>query len=208
MPMPMNRRRLLSLMGAGSVMGLAPAIHATTPIMESARFLHGVASGDPASDGAVIWTRATVADGASGDVPLTWFVKTRVDGEALATGEVLATAAADHTAKVEVTGLSAGQTYFYGFTTKDGAQSPVGQFRTLPVGTTDKVVIALASCQLYPGGFFNAYDDMAKLDRLDAVLHLGDYIYEYGAEGYGSDIGKALGRKSRLAMVVIPAAAP
>ncbi len=194
MTIQINRRRLLSLMGAGSAMGLAPVVLAATPMLENARFLHGVASGDPSAEGAVIWTRATVAEGASGDVPLTWFVAASADGEAVQTGEVMAAATADHTAKVEVAGLSAGQTYFYGFTTKDGTKSPVGQFRTLPVGATDKVVIALASCQLYPGGFFNAYDDMAKLDRLDAVLHLGDYIYEYGAEGYGTDIGAALGR--------------
>ena len=194
MTIQINRRRLLSLMGAGSAMGLAPIAHAATPKLDSAAFNHGVASGDPSADGAVIWTRATVADGVSGDVPLDWFVAESADSKPVLSGEVVAAAMADYTAKVEVTGLNAGKTYFYGFTTKDGTKSPVGQFRTLPVGATDDVVIALASCQLYPGGYFNAYDDMAKLDRLDAVLHLGDYIYEYGAEGYGGDIGKALGR--------------
>ena len=72
--------------------------------------------------------------------------------------------------------------------------SPEGRFRTLPVGAADKVVLAAASCQLYPGGYYNAYAHMAKADRLDAVLMLGDYIYEYGPEGYGSDIGRRLGR--------------
>ena len=62
------------------------------------------------------------------------------------------------------------------------------------MGRSERLVFAVASCQLYPGGLFNAYADMATLPRLDAVVHLGDYIYEYGPEGYGSDIGKRIGR--------------
>jgi alkaline phosphatase D len=54
--------------------------------------------------------------------------------------------------------------------------------------------MAVASCQLYPGGYYNAYVHIAEQDRLDAVLMLGDYIYEYGPEGYGADIGRRLGR--------------
>jgi alkaline phosphatase D len=188
----LHRRNLLSYMGAGTAMGLAPAAGAAT--IAKAAFIHGVASGDPATDGAVIWTRATPNGAAKGDVPLNWFISATPGGKPLKTGKVTAKASADHTAKVEVTGLKPGTSYYYGFTTKGGDKSPVGQFRTLPKGKTDKVIIALASCQLYPGGYFNAYDDMARLDQLDAVLHLGDYIYEYGAKGYGSDIGKALGR--------------
>jgi alkaline phosphatase D len=67
--------------------------------------------------------------------------------------------------------------------------SPVGRVKTLPVGPTADVVLAVASCQLHPGGLFNAYDAMSKLERLDAVVHLGDYIYEYGASA--SDYGMA-----------------
>ena len=52
----------------------------------------------------------------------------------------------------------------------------------------------MVSCQLYPGGLFNAYDAIAKTERLDAVVHLGDYIYEYGADGYGTKIGHELNR--------------
>ena len=78
--------------------------------------------------------------------------------------------------------------------TDSGTRSPVGRFRTLPVGRTEALTLAVASCQLYPGGLFNAYADMATLPRLDAVVHLGDYIYEYGETGYGAEIGRRLGR--------------
>jgi alkaline phosphatase D len=66
--------------------------------------------------------------------------------------------------------------------------SPVGRTRTLPAGPTEDVVLAVASCSLYPNGYFNAYGEIAKLERVDAVIHLGDYIYEYGGPGsYGAD---------------------
>ena len=94
----------------------------------------------------------------------------------------------------EVEGLKPGREYWYRFKGSDGTLSGEGRFRTLPVGRVDDLVLAVVSCQLYPGGFYNAYADMAKRERLDAVIHLGDYIYEYGPEGYGGDIGKRLGR--------------
>ena len=193
MTMPINRRNMISLMGAGAAMAVTPGADAAA-MLPSAKFAHGVSSGDPASDGAVIWTRATIADGQSGDVPLMWHVALNKDAKPLKSGKVIAAAAADHTAKVVVAGLKPGQDYTYWFACKDGARSPMGQFRTLPVGSTEKVVLALVSCQLYPGGFFNAYADLAKQDRIDAVLHLGDYIYEYGATGYGAETGTALDR--------------
>ncbi|MFY8195778.1 MAG: alkaline phosphatase D family protein [Novosphingobium sp.] len=193
MTFSINRRGLLAAFGSGAGIGMAPLAGAA-PVVKSAVFRHGVASGDPTADGAVIWTRATVPAGRSGDVPLTWFVAQTASGKAMKSGKVVATAAADNTAKVDVTGLSPATEYWYWFRSEDGKTTRKGRFRTLPVGKTDKLVIALATCQLYPGGFFNAYEDMAALERLDAVVHLGDYIYEYGADGYGAATGKQTGR--------------
>ncbi|MEN7536784.1 alkaline phosphatase D family protein [Aurantiacibacter flavus] len=191
--MQINRRGLLALMGAGGTMGAASvAVAQQAPAKVS--FDHGVASGDPAADGAVIWTRASVGEDFGGDVALRWFVATTAEGAPAVEGDVTARASADHTAKAEVAGLEPGKDYWYWFVASDGTVSPKGRFRTLPVGATDEVVYAVASCQLWAGGFFNAYADMAALDRLDAVIHLGDYIYEYGAEGYGNEVGRAIGR--------------
>ncbi|QQV76754.1 alkaline phosphatase D family protein [Sphingomonas aliaeris] len=187
-----GRRGALALIGSGATLVLPGGTHAATP--RGATFDHGVASGDPARDGAVLWTRATPAGGGSGDVALDWHVSTTLDGKPVRSGRVVARAAADHTAKVEATGLAPGQDHWFWFTAPGGMKSPVGRFRTLPVGAVDRLVIGVATCQLYPGGFFNAYADMAKQPRLDAVVHLGDYIYEYGEDGYGGDIGKKIGR--------------
>ncbi|RIV81360.1 alkaline phosphatase [Aurantiacibacter xanthus] len=191
--MQINRRGLLALMGAGGTMGAA-SVTLAQPAPAAITFAHGVASGDPAADGAVIWTRATADEGFGGDIVLSWYVSASADGSPVVEGDVTARASADHTAKVEVAGLQPGRDYYYWFTAADGTRSPTGRFRTLPVGATDEVVYAVASCQLWAGGFFNAYADMAALDRLDAVIHLGDYIYEYGADGYGAEVGKAIGR--------------
>lgn len=193
MTFSINRRGLLAAFGSGAGIGMAPVAGAA-PLVKSAAFLHGVASGDPSADGAIIWTRATVPVGKSGDVPLTWHVARSASGKPVKSGKVTATAAADNTAKVDVSGLSPATEYWYWFQAGDGKSTPKGRFRTLPIGKADQLVIALATCQLYPGGFFNAYEDMAKLGRLDAVVHLGDYIYEYGADGYGAETGKKTGR--------------
>lgn len=191
--MNFNRRSVLGLLG-GSAVATLPSSGVTQPAVSAGRFAHGVASGDPTRDGAVIWTRISPPDGLIADLAVTWQVADLGGNASLKSGEAVARVAADHTVKVEVAGLRPGREYRYWFTLGDGTRSPEGRFRTLPVGKQDRLVLALASCQLYPGGFFNAYADMAKLERLDAVVHLGDYIYEYGPEGYGSDIGKKIGR--------------
>lgn len=186
--MTIDRRGALALLGSGAALSLPGSAQAQAGV----RFVHGVASGDPAADGAVVWTRATTDAG--GDVALDWHVAVAPDAKPLRSGRVVARAAADHTAKVEIDGLKPGSDYHYWFQAGD-VRSPTGRFRTLPVGATPDVVLAVASCQLYPGGLFNAYADMAALPRLDAVVHLGDYIYEYGEDGYGGDIGERLNRR-------------
>ncbi len=191
--MTIDRRGLLALLGSGSAFVFPEAV-AAQGVARSVAFRHGVASGDPAADGAVIWTRVTTEEGFASDVPLTWSVSGGPNGLPVASGQVSARASADHTAKVEVTGLEPGREYFYRFEASGNAASPEGRFSTLPTGATGEIVVAVASCQLYPGGLYNAYADMAALPRLDAVVHLGDYIYEYGDEGYGADIGRRLGR--------------
>lgn len=190
--MNFNRRSVLGLIGGGATLGI-PSLGKAQAV-SGGQFVHGVASGDPAAGGAVIWTRVTTEASVIADVPVEWHVATTADAKPLKSGSALARVTADYTVKVEVEGLRPGRDYHYWFTLASGKRSPVGRFRTLPVGRSDRLVLAVASCQLYSGGLFNAYADMAALPELDAVVHLGDYIYEYAADGYGGDIGKRLGR--------------
>jgi alkaline phosphatase D len=74
----------------------------------------------------------------------------------------------------------------------DGVVSPIGRTRTLAEGAPELVRLALTSCSNYPHGYYNAYAAIAARDDLDAVVHLGDYIYEYANGAYGD--GTALAR--------------
>jgi alkaline phosphatase D len=182
--MRIDRRKTLGLLGAGMA-GSAAAASASALSKAAGSFNFGVASGDPSSDRVILWTRL---DGTPGSAVL-WEVAEDADFKTpVAHGKSLATAERDMTIKVDVAGLRPGRDYHYRFRTADGVVSPLGRTRTLPVGPTKDVVLAVANCSLYPNGYFNAYGAIAALARVDAVLHLGDYIYEYGGPGtYGMD---------------------
>ncbi|WP_309629028.1 alkaline phosphatase D family protein [Brevundimonas sp.] len=194
--MSIDRRSLLSLIGAGSVATPAFAASAEAPAVA---FLHGVASGDPTPTGAIFWTRVTPADASGADIEVKLEVASDADfSHPVRTPIGLrARAARDFTVKHDFDGqgLEPGGEYFYRFTAGD-VLSPVGRVRTLPVGAIADVALGVVSCQLYPGGLFNAYDALSKEPRLDAIVHLGDYIYEYGAgpDDYGIATGAALSR--------------
>ena len=148
-------------------------------------FLHGVASGDPMPGAVILWTRVTLPAGMTGDVVVTWEIARTVDFAAIvAMGTFTTTAARDHTVKVDATGLTAGTTYYYRFRA-NGMTSPVGRTRTAPSGTVDRARLAVISCASMAHGYFHVYRALSRRLDLDAVLHLGDYIYEYGNEQYG-----------------------
>lgn len=153
-----------------------------------APFYHGVASGDPLEDRVIIWTRVTpdVIDGQSIDV--SWKVATDVQLEqVIQSGTFTTDNSMDFTVKVDVLGLEAGQTYYYGFSAL-GANSLTGRTKTTPTGNqSTHLKFGVVSCSNYQAGYFNAYGRLAERNDLDAILHLGDYIYEYGNSVYGAD---------------------
>jgi alkaline phosphatase D len=155
-------------------------------------FRHGVASGDPLGDGVIIWTRVSIDTG--GPVEVTWRVGADPDLlEVVSSGADIADPGADHTVKVEVTGLEPATTYFYSFEVL-GERSPIGRTRTLPVGECDRLRFAVCCCAKYTAGYFNAYSRIAARPDLDFVLHLGDYIYEYPTHD-GKALGLQIGRE-------------
>ena len=165
----------------------------------AARFSYGVASGDPLADRVMLWTHARIAE-SNAAVLLTWQVASDAGFTAIvSSGQVEALEANGFTAKADATGLAAGATYYYRFRDALGTLSAVGTTRTLPAADVASVKLAVFSCALYPQGFFNVYADAARSDALYA-LHLGDYLYEYGADPaqFGNQDAAALGR------VVVP----
>ncbi|PEQ14563.1 alkaline phosphatase [Novosphingobium sp. PC22D] len=189
--MKLARRSVLGLLGSGAAL---PAIGHASPA-STGSFEYGVASGDPTCRGAILWTRVTPAEnGSDAAIALRWHVAVAPGARPIESGSAEARAARDFTVKVEATTLEPGSDYVYWFELADGTRSPEGRFRTLPEAGTNDVVVAVATCQLFQNGFYNAYDHIAKRERLDAVIHLGDYIYEYANDGYGGATGKRLGR--------------
>ena len=149
-------------------------------------FRHGVASGDPLTDRVILWTRVTPSSVRSTDSPVDvrWQV---ASDEGLKNIVVRGTAQAsldrDFTVKVDAGNLKPGATYYYAFDT-GGEQSPVGRTRTLPDRGTQRLRLGQVSCSNYPTGYFNVYRRLAHRPDLDAVVHLGDYIYEFGSGRY------------------------
>lgn len=200
-PVPANPaapRRRTVVLAAAATAALAPlaglgasAAHAAAAAPAPA-FLHGVASGDPLPDGILLWTRVTpVPEAAPGSglgpaTEVAWEVsEDKAFSRVVARGSVTATAAADHTVKADVRGLRPQTPYWYRFTAGDTV-SPAGRTLTAPAHdvSTAGVRFGVVSCANWESGYFSAYRHLAARSDLTAVLHLGDYIYEYQSGGY------------------------
>ncbi len=140
-------------------------------------FTHGVASGDPDQQSVVVWTRFVPADGAVAELKVQIAEEPRFS-RIVARGTATAGPATDYCARAIPTGLKAGRWYYYRFIAADGAKSPIGRTRTLPVGAQSNFRIGVVSCANATSGWFNAYAHAASRDDLDLIVHTGDYIYE------------------------------
>jgi alkaline phosphatase D len=170
-----QRRTLLR----GAAAALALPLAARTPrAAERARFPLGIASGQPRTDGMVLWTRL-VADDLAERVDVAWEVAAD-EGfrDVVARGVETAEAAWAHSVHAEPAGLAPGRWYWYRFTAL-GERSPAGRTRTAPApDAAATFACALASCQRWDTGHYAAWRHVAAED-LDAVVFVGDYIYEY-----------------------------
>lgn len=154
-----------------------------------APFYHGVASGDALSDRVIIWTRVTpsldsvIVD----DIPVNWEMATDTAfTSVVASGTFITDYFRDYTVKVDVTGLQPGKWYYYRFQSMN-TYSITGRTRTTPIGDVDSIRIAFVTGSNYNAGYFNAYKRIAARNDIDAVFHLGDYIYEYENNEYGDN---------------------
>jgi len=158
-------------------------------------FGFGVASGDPTGTEVLIWTRVTPepaavpGSGLGRATAVSWEVAgDEAFSVVLRRGRARSDPASDHTIKVVVTGLTPYTRYFYRFRAL-GETSPAGRTQTSPdePGVAHALRLAFVSCSNFTGGWFTAYRGIAARDDLDLVLHLGDYVYEYGntADRYG-----------------------
>lgn len=142
-------------------------------------FPQGLASGDPRPDGVILWTRVEPDRAAPAEIPVTYDVATDAAFEnVVATGEVVATAASDHTVRLKVTKLEAFTTYYYRFTALD-VTTDAGRTKTAPKADQDVPVrFAFAACQDFVGRYYHSWKALLDEDAVDFVVFLGDYVYE------------------------------
>jgi alkaline phosphatase D len=188
--MPKLNRRSLIRGAAAAAGGLIGSAVGSFGSFGQSRFLTdpftlGIASGDPAPDGFVIWTRLALNPfngGGMSDAPIDVHFDVAEDEvfkRVVRSSKTEARSTAAHSVHVEVSGLAPAREYFYRFSA-GGVQSPIGRAKTLPVvgAATRQVKFAAVGCQRWEHGFFTAFQHLAA-ERLDFVVHYGDYIYEY-----------------------------
>jgi len=163
--------------------GPLPAPVVVAPTM--AAFLHGVASGDPLTDRVILWTRVTTDS--TTPVAVDWLMSETPDlASPVQTGRFITSSERDYTIKIDPAGLKSYTAYYFQFsvTLADGMvmRSPIGRSKTAPkAGDTDRLRFVSASCQNMTFGYFNSHSAaVAKAADIDAMLFLGDYIYETG----------------------------
>jgi alkaline phosphatase D len=188
----LDRRQFLA--GAATVAGAAavgvaagavPAAARTGDVDAHGPFALGVASGDPLPDSVILWTRLVRDPLDAGSLPrrplaVQWEVaKDAGFRHPVRRGTALARPELAHSVHVDVRGLEPGREYAYRFRF-GGHVSPTARTRTAPAAFADphRLRIGIVNCQDYQNGYWPAYWSLADED-LDAVFHLGDYIYEY-----------------------------
>ncbi|MGY3795609.1 alkaline phosphatase D family protein [Aquimarina sp. 433] len=195
----MNRRNFFekSLLAAGGFM-IAPMyiscnsdddMDINIPDLSTDNFLEGVASFDPTDSKVIIWTRFTPNSGTA-NVTINWQVATDNSfNDIVRSGEFITGEDRDYTVAIDVQELPSNSKYYYRFFDLESQTSSViGETITLPkVGdTVNDIKLAACSCANFAAGLFNVYGAMANSD-VDVIVHLGDYIYEYGEGEYGTN---------------------
>jgi alkaline phosphatase D len=192
--MNLSRRGFFEVSGAGLIAASTEWPLNAAPSLASTPFTLGVASGDPLPDRVVIWTRlaptplvASRDAGLEGGgmpperVPVRWEVASDDKLQQVVRSGVATTSPdAAHTVHVDVEGLRPATWYWYRFRVGSW-ESPIGRTRTAPAAgvVAERLRLGFASCQRWEQGHFTALSHLAD-EGVDLIVHLGDYIYEYG----------------------------
>lgn len=188
----MLRRKFVRAILGGGLLAWTGLLTRISRAATKLSFLHGVASGDPLADRVILWTRVSGAKDKSLEV--CWQVASDPDMTSVISRGVARTSSKrDYTVKVDAGSLPADSTVYYQFEA-GGVRSPIGRTRTLPSGGVEQVRLAVVSCAAYTAGYFHVYREIAQRDDVDVVIHLGDYIYEYGHGEYATEHAEELGR--------------
>jgi alkaline phosphatase D len=144
-----------------------------------APFYHGVASGDPLIDAVIIWTRVAPININKSTINGTWKIANNVNMKnVIQSGDFVTDNTKDYTVKIDVQNLQSNTYYYYQFEAL-GKKSIIGRTKTAPkTNDSERLRFAVISCNNFQHGYFNAFRMISNRHDLDAVIHLGDYIYE------------------------------
>lgn len=204
-----TRRSLLTqaaALGAALAFGSSCA-HAPRGPRSERRDLYpqGVASGDPAPESVILWTRREPDPGASAHRLMVEVASDEAFTRIVARGDAQVSAATDWTCRFLAAGLRPAREYWYRFLDEAGNMSRVGRTITAPRDDDDRPVrFAFVSCQDPTIGALNAYRRMIyedvrrpRAEQLGFVLHLGDFIYEIVKYPEDAQDGRDRGRRLR-----------
>jgi alkaline phosphatase D len=163
-------------------------IKTSPPVLNLSNFKEGVASFDPTQSSIILWTRYVPTQVSA--ISLMWEMSTDDKFmKVIRQGKVTTDDSRDYTVAVEVQGLPSNKSFYYRFYNSDTKEvSVVGETITLPSPSDNisQIKLGVCSCANFAAGLFTVYESLAKSD-VDVIVHLGDYIYEYGAGEYGTN---------------------
>jgi phosphodiesterase/alkaline phosphatase D-like protein len=169
----------------GAAAWIAAATIAMLPLTAGAATLfNAVAAGDMSDSDAILWTRTTDAQGAGVAVALQAEVSSDADFTAPLTYTAASKAENDFTAKVDATGLSANQRYYYRFVNNaDASHSAAGTFKTAPA--PDQAAAVKFGFSGDTHGAWRPFPLIADIgdENLDAFIFIGDTMYETASKG-------------------------
>ncbi|WP_299259934.1 alkaline phosphatase D family protein [uncultured Aquimarina sp.] len=195
----MNRRNFFekSLLVAGGFM-IAPMyiscnndddMDVSIPDLNTDNFFEGLASFDPTDSKVIIWTRFT-PDSGNSNITINWQIASDQNFDhVVRSGEFVTGVDRDYTVAIDVQELPSNSKFYYRFfELETQTTSVIGETITLPAmgDTVADVKLAVCSCANFAAGLFNVYGAMANSEA-DVIVHLGDYIYEYGEGEYGTN---------------------
>src|SRR5262245_26131509 len=168
----------------------------------------GVASGDPAPDSVILWTRRAPDAGVAAHQLTVEVARDPAFAHIVAHGAVEVGADTDWTCRFLAAGLRPAREYWYRFVDEAGNASRVGRTLTAPADHDDRPVrFAFVSCQDVTQGACNAYKRMiyedahrTRAEQMSFVLHLGDFFYE--VVWYPEDSPNGIKRGRRLRDIV------
>ena len=190
----MHRRSFIKLMGLILSIFNIRIFGYNTSNSEIISFEHGVASGDPTKNKIILWTKITKTS--KNTINVNWQISDNKNFSNLINlGTAKSYSYNDFSVKVDakIPDKYCGNEIYYRFYV-DNIFSITGTTKTLPKNDPSNFNIAICSCSNYPGGFFNAYKEIANDNNIDLVLHLGDYLYEYEKDGYATEDSKRMNR--------------